>query len=341
MSPAVIVDRSAKHVIVSVSGITLKRFARDGSPDNAFTPVSGPLVTPVIALDDSVYTAASATISHYSAAGAADTNYGTAGKSVTITPSPITSSLNLGPAPANAVIAFGNNMVLTETRATKLDANGAFDAGFAFTPWSHPNAGETIAGPIHVLPGGSFLAAVGAKTIGVGLVRFTATGALDTTFAGGAGYVDAPMATTSAIMTAAGLRVTGDYAFVLGTGNTADKHGLARFTLNGTLDAGFGEAASPGVLSTPSRPPGTGAAFDIDPSGRPVVASVTTVGGTRMLSLARYTAAGKPDVAFAPTGFVTMPFGTVAPRAVVAVDAERALVIGVKDGNGFIARFWM
>ena len=56
----------------------------------------------------------------------------------------------------------------------------------------------------------------------------------------------------------------------------------------------------------------------------------------------RFTAAGKPDIGLAAEGSITVPFGTAfTPKAVFAVDEERILVLGLRDGNGFIARFWM
>jgi hypothetical protein len=219
----------------------------------------------------------------------------------------------------------------------KWNADGTIDTTFAYT---HDPATPGFGFALEAQADRSLLNAyLSDQAIGW-VFRVLPTGAIDTSFAGGAGHAQFVTAETG-IQSLFGMRVTSDAIYVLAGANKTPSLTLAKFNIDGSTIANFGDAGTPGQLKTPLRPAGTAAGFDVDSKKRVVMAGVTTVAGVNQLALIRFDALGGPDTSLSSTGLVAFPFGTVSPRAVFVVDDERVLVLGLRDGNGFIARFWM
>lgn len=136
------------------------------------------------------------------------------------------------------------------------------------------------------------------------LTRYNPDGTLDATF-GGDGRVRTQFGTTLASAHGIALQPDGK---ILVVGERLDRFALARYNLNGSLDASFG---GDGTLTTPFRSYATASDVGIDANGRILVAGAICCGaeppGIRF-ALARYTPNGDLDASFGGDGRVKTPF---------------------------------
>lgn len=163
------------------------------------------------------------------------------------------------------------------------------------------------------------------------LVRYTAAGALDTTFGtGGNGKVTTAFGTGTDVawhiaVQADGKIVVGGYA---NQGATGDDFALARYDSSGALDPTFdgdGKASSHFGTSTDQC-----FSLDVQPDGKIVTTGIAWNGSNYDLALARHTTAGAADTTFGTNGWATFAIGASYDygRAVKVLADGRVAVAG-------------
>jgi uncharacterized delta-60 repeat protein len=158
------------------------------------------------------------------------------------------------------------------------------------------------------------------------LARYTASGALDTTFGSG-GVVTTPIGPgddygSSVAVQSDGKIVVAGYAH---NGSDYD-FALVRYTVSGTLDAAFGAA---GVVTTPIGPGADRArGVAIQADGKIVLAGYAHNGGDYDFAVVRYTVSGTLDTSFGAGGVVTTSIGT---------GNAGAQSIAIQPGGGIVA----
>jgi uncharacterized delta-60 repeat protein len=166
----------------------------------------------------------------------------------------------------------------------------------------------------------------------VAVVRYTASGALDTTFGGrGAGGKVATAVGYSAAATAVALDASGRIVVTgwsQATSGAARDVAVLRYTASGTLDVLFG---SSGKVTTAVGPGSdTGYAVAIDGSGRIVIGGSASNGNNDDVAVLRYTTSGALDTTFGTGGKVTTAVGpgNDVGRALRLDDVGRIVVAG-------------
>ena len=147
----------------------------------------------------------------------------------------------------------------------------------------------------------------GPRVYDFALARFTSAGALDEDGDFGAGgIVTTSFSSVEAEPTAMAVQSDGKIV-VVGTVESSEKFGLARYGSSGLLDNGFGSAGR--VTTDFGAGKDETAAVAIDSSGKIVVAGRTHNGTNYDIAVARYTSAGALDTAFSTDGKATVFFG--------------------------------
>lgn len=227
----------------------------------------------------------------------------------------------------------------------RFTADGLPDAGFAEAgvraiAWEGENSGtvEDLAldADGRIVVGGSY--GRGGLASDAAIARLDAGGAYDTSFAGSGWRLYVPDDIESSINTVQRLAVSpdGGIAFAGHYENASGRRALAlgRVHADGSLDADFGDSASPGYL----RPPIVPDAFVVDatdallqPDGRFVVsASYYSPTVEPVFLIVRTTAAGLPDPEFAEGGVLQLdpaPSGPSSEAASMALQPHGALIV--------------
>lgn len=219
----------------------------------------------------------------------------------------------------------------------RLTSGGAIDAGFAggglsYLPTGY-SAAETTA--LAVDASGRTLAAVAARSSAttaqgaVWVLRFTATGALDTTFGTG-GVVEVARQDPGSRITNLTVQTSGRILALGYTKRASDaSHAVfvaALLSSNGTLDTSFGSGGKASIAMGGSQPIPVG--FDVASDGRIalVAAGATTAG--RDVYVARMTAAGVLDSGFGSGGIARIHLSDAAARPVgIGVRADNSMVV--------------
>lgn len=165
--------------------------------------------------------------------------------------------------------------------------------------------------------------------LGFGLSRYTASGALDTTFG---------PSRTGRVRTLLGPKADEAHALVVQsngklvvagvTKSTGTGFAIAvvRYNANGSRDTGFGPTHS-GIVRTPVGANAQAFALAQQPDGKLVAAGSTFNGSNTDFAIVRYTAIGSLDSTFGTGGIVTTPIGTGADIAyAVAVQPDGKIV---------------
>jgi uncharacterized delta-60 repeat protein len=168
------------------------------------------------------------------------------------------------------------------------------------------------------------------------VARFTTTGALDTTFAGGAGYVRIHFGSGDDAAYAMAVQPDDGKILVAGEARlgTQSHFAIARLTPAGVLDPSFsGDGLQTTVIGNASR----ALAMGLFESGRIVLAGRARPAGNEDFALARYNQDGTPDTLFSGDGVVTTAIGSGADQAFgVAIQRDRKIVAAgstVVSGN--------
>ncbi|MBL8309481.1 MAG: hypothetical protein JNL19_03565 [Burkholderiales bacterium] len=254
-------------------------------------------------------------LARYSAGGALDTSFNGTGKVITAIGlgSDIARALAIQPDGKIVVAGYCLGAATTDFCLARYTASGALDTSFNGTGKviTAIGLGSDVIRALAIQPDGKIVAA-GYCDNGANaefcLARYTAGGALDTSFNG-----------TGTVVTAVG---TGnDYAFALAlqhdgkillagycSNGTNSDVCLARYSIGGTLDLSFN---STGKVITPV---GSGEdrayAIAVQPDGKIVVAGYSDNGGNAEVAVVRYSANGALDTSFGGTGKVLTAIGT-------------------------------
>jgi len=177
---------------------------------------------------------------------------------------------------------------------------------------------------------------------GVGLVRYTSTGELDTTF-GTNGITVTTFAGIAfdpfgfAVQTSGGFLIAG----VVTTKSGRNEFGLARYTSSGILDTTFGtNGLVTTKVGTRSDAP---SALLLQPNGQIVMGGFEVAGGNipGMMSLVRYNANGTLDSTFGKGGISLARVALLGPETLALLSNGDYLAVGQNaDGNtGIVAEF--
>jgi uncharacterized delta-60 repeat protein len=174
-------------------------------------------------------------------------------------------------------------------------------------------------------------------------MRYTASGALDSTFGtGGAVVTDIASYQTGVLA----ILVQGD-GKILVTGRASDNFvgiGVARYNTDGTLDTSFNATGTLHTFfgSTYAEPAG----IAIQSEGRILICGTSIVASRETLIVGALSPTGQIDSSFGTAGVATASFGAMAEvcRAMVIQSDDKPVVVGNSNTNGVdtvpvIARF--
>lgn len=227
---------------------------------------------------------------------------------------------------------FGTNFA--QAQAGTLDPTFG-NGGVVTTSFANGSAGvgsfEQSTGDIVAVAQVDLVNSVGT---GIGLVRYTSTGALDTTFG-----IDGLTNTTFAGFTfnPFGFAVQKNGNILIGgvvsTSSGPDEFGLARYTPNGVLDKTFGtDGLVTTKVSTRSDAP---SALLLQPNGQIVMGGFEVAGSNApgKMSLVRYNANGTLDTTFGTGGISLASVAFLGPETLAQLSNGDYLAVG-QDGNG-------
>lgn len=230
--------------------------------------------------------------------------------------------------------------------------NGALDttfgaAGVVLTQFGAGSNATATAAALQpdgkIVAAGSAVTSAGAPSLA--LVRYTSTGALDTTFGNGGAVLTqltnaygATTAISALALAPDGRMVVAGSAGVGGAGNSGSQSAfvLARYTPAGVLDATFGTG---GVVVSQLGSAGNSGASSLllRPNGEIVAGGLASDNGQTKFALAAYNAAGVPDPAFGSGGRTLLSVGDGGSAALVALtqapDGEILAVGTALDGR--------
>jgi len=216
--------------------------------------------------------------------------------------------------------SFDSATTARDFLVARFNSDGSADTtldgvGHVATPFLSPGPGglQDQCNAVAGLPDGGIVAVGWTIATGpshVAVVRYTASGALETTFGSG-GKLDINAASAAngnsegraVLLQPDGRILIAGFAFGPGSSNLL----VMRLNADGTLDPTFGTG---GITRT-----AVGSSEDIanamvrQPDGRVVIAGSTYAGGQRDFALARYTVAGVLDPTFGTGGIVTTAVG--------------------------------
>ena len=245
----------------------------------------------------------------------------------------------------------GRDLVLA-----RFAADGSLDSSFGkddgdgtdgVVTWDS-GSGDDQANAVALQPDGKVLVAGYAANgtyADLAVARFTAEGALDTTF--GAGDGDG---TDGVALWGSGNG--GDWGFsvalqpdgkVLVTGyanNGTDRDlALARFTADGALDTTFGAGDGDGIdgvaLWDSGNGPDRGYSLALQPDGRVLVAGFASNGSDKDLAVARFAVDGSLDTAFGNSGVATWDRGNGDDRGeALALQPDGGILVAGEANNG-------
>ena len=282
------------------------------------------------------------TLARYTPAGVLDTNFD--GDGITTTNFAGASvDLEIDGSGRLILSAFGfasGNFVFGIARFTTagaLDTTFGGGNGFVLTdvaPGDDLPAHLVVDGNRYVVSG--TISSGGVSNRDFAIVRYTETGALDTTFGGGDGIATADFGANDIAFSMA---QDGTGYVVSGQRGTSEL-ALARFTSTGTLDTSF---SGDGLVTATGA--GDGRGVEVDASGNIVVAG-NSLSGANSTTVARFTSAGAIDTTFGGgDGIVTTQILGLSGAARLMIDSsDKYLVTGTAGTTNatrdfFLARY--
>ena len=219
----------------------------------------------------------------------------------------------------------------------RLNPDGSPDTEFGSASTDINSGSFDYASSVVAQPDGRVVVAGSTRKAGeddFALVRYTTTGALDTTF-GGDGIVTTDISPGFGDAVA-GLALQPNGRLVAG-GNTGDDFAVVRYQPGGAPDLGFGENGIALRDLGATSETATGVVLQAD--GGIVVAGSTGFGLSQDFALAAFKAGGAPDTAFGDDGIAISDLGGQDTAADVAILGGRVLVAGTSDRDFALARF--
>ncbi len=174
---------------------------------------------------------------------------------------------------------------------------------------------------IEMYPDESFIV-VGNSDGTVALTRYTAAGAVDTTFGSG-GTAKPPIAAGNAL--ASGTTIQSDGKIIV-TGSVAKKLFIMRLNSNGTYDPTFNGNGLV-VLDVPNS---TNERFNdvvVLPDGKIIAVGSVTKGGNSELLAMRFNSNGSPDNTFFDDARLELPFGGDASLEAITMEADGSVMM--------------
>ena len=233
----------------------------------------------------------------------------------------------------------------TDFALVQLSAAGALDTGFS-TDGKHTVNLSATARPddginsLTVQSDNKIVAAGYSGTSGkvVALARFTAAGALDTTFGSGSGTLSGYRATSSAAGEYTSAFVTADNK-ILAVGSSSTSATMARYSSTGQPDNTFGTAATSNRVATPARA-GFALGAALRRGGEGIVTAGYVVNTNREFAAAAFNLDGTADAGFGVDGVSAVSFGSgsVEINATYALPDGKTLAAGtITTGTGATA----
>jgi uncharacterized delta-60 repeat protein len=293
--------------------------------------------------------ATSGVVARYTASGQLDTTFGTGGCAYVQLPDGGTGNMT---ARAIAVQADGKIVALitpanhpnwSNLYVARFNADGTPDPTFGSGGVATIFPGNTIAATSLAIQSDGKLVVSGSLPGGGGvLIRLTATGALDTNFGGGQGYIKANVG----LFTAFDAVALTDDGHILALGSTStgtDSYiTLARFTASGELDTTFGGNGTGYAITSIPTSDTDGWGIAIQPDGK-IVASAYVSDSNSFFGAAvlRYTPSGTLDGTFGAGGIVELTSLDVFSAPVLQSDGKIVIAGWHDTGNvnhGFVDR---
>jgi uncharacterized delta-60 repeat protein len=247
------------------------------------------------------------TVYRYNTDGSLDTSFGSSGKA--------TVNFYAGASEAFAVAVQGGSIWVAGYAGSgfalaRLTSSGTLDYSFGSgtgTVTSAVGTSSAFANSLAIQADGKPVLAGYASSGGTvfALTRYTANGALDTTFGTGGKVltnVGGTFSGNSAIATALAIQVDGKIVaagYANSTSGGYYRFAAVRYTSTGALDSGFGSGTGK-VLAAIGSGDAIGSDMAIDASGGIVVGGYSSAGSYRQLTLNRYDQLGNQDYSFGP-----------------------------------------
>ena len=247
------------------------------------------------------------TVYRYNTDGSLDTSFGSSGKA--------TVNFYAGASEAFAVAVQGGSIWVAGYAGSgfalaRLTSSGTLDYSFGSgtgTVTSAVGTSSAFANSLVIQADGKPVLAGYASSGGTvfALTRYTANGALDTTFGTGGKVltnVGGTFSGNSAIATALAIQVDGKVVaagYANSTSGGYYRFAAVRYTSTGALDSGFGSGTGK-VLAAIGSGDAIGSDMAIDASGGIVVGGYSSAGSYRQLTLNRYDQLGNQDYSFGP-----------------------------------------
>lgn len=283
------------------------------------------------------------------AGGAIDARFASCGQATGLVPRAITSGqfsygagTDLAAQPDGKIVAAGPASL--GMGATRFNADGSLDTSFGGDGVAYIRApgtdrfDQSFVTAVAVQPDGRVVVGGWLRTEQPGnaipplaerflIARFTAAGEPDTTFSeDGLLELLPPGAGTAAAHDIA----PAEGGALIVAGQVDERFAVVRLREDGSMDPAFGEGGVARVTSA-ARPAGLASAVAIRPDGRILAAGHTTTPApaTQAFTVARFTAAGAPDPAFAGTGSLTETFDEASfASALVPLPDGRLYAVG-------------
>ena len=247
------------------------------------------------------------TVYRYNTDGSLDTSFGSSGKA--------TVNFYAGASEAFAVAVQGGSIWVAGYAGSgfalaRLTSSGTLDYSFGSgtgTVTSAVGTSSAFANSLAIQADGKPVLAGYASSGGTvfALTRYTANGALDTTFGTGGKVltnVGGTFSGNSAIATALAIQVDGKVVaagYANSTSGGYYRFAAVRYTSTGALDSGFGSGTGK-VLAAIGSGDAIGSDMAIDASGGIIVGGYSSAGSYRQLTLNRYDQLGNQDYSFGP-----------------------------------------
>jgi uncharacterized delta-60 repeat protein len=278
-------------------------------------------------------------VARYQADGSLDRGFGGTGKVVThVGPDQSVGNAVAVQADGKIVVAGYSQTGATQNFAVvRYTSTGELDptfngTGMAITPLG---VGSSSALAVTVQADGKIVAtgfSSGGPSFGIVVVRYTSTGALDTTFDAD-GIAGTFTGTGNAFAYSVKVQADGKI-LVGGSADTGSKFDfvLIRYNDDGTLDTSFD---SDGIVTTSiGTDADTGRSVAIQNDGKLVLAGFTQSSSNTNIAVARYTTTGALDSSFNGTGVVQASFGVGDDFGItVALQSDGKILVGANAGT--------
>lgn len=346
-------------VQIGGSEFTVLRYNEDGTLDTSFgtggivkSNFGGGAGGNAVAIDSSGRIVAAGvfganlTLLRYNPNGSLDTTFGSGGIQSTLVGSSANAYGMTIAADGKIVVAGYTNTPVNnfDFLVARYNTDGSLDSTFDGDGFQITDFGGTfdsVFGDPAIDSSGRIVVAGVSNAGGIqhfAVARYTATGALDTTFDGD-GKVIPTFSGSQDFATSVAIDGNGK---ILVAGKVTADFAIARYNTNGSLDSSFGTG---GLVTTDFGGSDQIEGLKLRNNGQIVVAGYTDASGNNDFALARYNANGTLDTSFSGDGQVTTDIGGVDNRAVeLAIQSDGKIVVvgNVNNGGNFdiaIARY--